>query len=107
MTISAGQLRHRIAIEEFTTTRDSMGGTIEAWTTFAPAWAAVEPLNGREFFAAEQVNAEVSHRVTMRYTPGVKTKMRVNHGGRFLLIEAALNIGERNQELQLMCREVV
>jgi SPP1 family predicted phage head-tail adaptor len=49
----------------------------------------------------------VSHRVTLRFIPGVTAKMRVNYGGRLLLIEAALNIEERNRELQLMCLEVV
>lgn len=107
MSISAGRLRHRVTIEKLTVGRDSIGGVTEVWSPFATRWAEVAPLRGREFFAAEQVNAEVSHRVTLRFLPGVVAKMRVNFGGRILTIEAALNIEERNRELQLMCLEVV
>lgn len=104
---SAGKLRHRIVIEQPTKTRDPYGAEVETWTPFATVWAAVEPLRGREFFAAQQVNAEVTHRVTLRYIPGVIRAMRVTFKGRILdMVSPPINVDERNQELQLMCVEV-
>jgi SPP1 family predicted phage head-tail adaptor len=74
---------------------------------FATAWASIEPLNGREFFAAQQVNAEVTARIRLRYLPGVTRQMQVKFGSRTFAIESVINVEERNRELQLMVKEVV
>ena len=102
----AGNLRHRVTIQTFTTTTDSYGQPIESWATFAEVWGAVEPLTGREYFQAQQVQAEVNYRVRLRYLAGVVPTMRVLHDGRTLEVQAVINPDERNRELQLMCREV-
>ena len=53
--MQAGRLDQRVTLERFTTTTDDWGGPIEAWAPLATVWAAVEPLNGREFIAAMAV----------------------------------------------------
>lgn len=105
--MKAGQLRHLITIEQPTETRDSMGGTITVWVPFATLWAAVEPISGREYFAADKVNAEESHRIRIRHYPGITSKMRAKWNDRTFNIRAVLNIQERNREIHLMCLEVV
>ncbi len=104
--MQAGRLRHRITIQNFTSTKDDFGQPIESWSTFAAVWASVEPLTGREYFQAQQTQAETSYRVRIRYRAGVVPTMRVIHGSRTLEILAVLNAEERNREIQLMCREV-
>ena len=47
--MEAGQLRHRVTIQQATETTDGFGGVTQAWATFATVWAAVEPLTGREY----------------------------------------------------------
>jgi SPP1 family predicted phage head-tail adaptor len=97
---------HRITIEENQPTRDGIGGTADNWVPVATVWAAVEPLKGREFFAAQQVNSEVSHRVTLRYRAGVRPDMRVRFGARVLEIAGPpIDPDEKHKELQLMCVE--
>lgn len=103
----AGELRERITIQQATATRDAIGGEVEAWTTYAEMYAAIEPLSGRELFAAKQVAGEVSHRVRIRYHAGIVPKMRALHGARVLDIEAALNVDTRDRETHLYCREVL
>lgn len=103
----AGQLRHRIVIQQLAEGRDSAGGIAETWITFVTLPAAVEPLKGREYFQSDQLNAEVSHRIKVRYYPGILPKMRVSWGTRIFRVEAVLNIDERNREIQLMCTEVI
>lgn len=103
--VTTGELRHRITIQQVTEDRDALGGTSEAWSEFAQAWAAVEPIKGREYFGAQQVNSEVTHRVRLRYREGIRSQMRVQFHGRIFGIEAVLNIDERNRELHLMCVE--
>lgn len=103
----AGELRHRIVIEQPTLTQSASGAAVETWATFLECWAAVEPLAGREYIAARQTANEVTHRVRLRWQAGVTDRMRVKFGSRVFRIEAALDVRERNIELQLMCVEVV
>ncbi len=76
----AGDLRHRVTIQQLTTTRDAEGVTTETWTNVATVWAAVEPLQGREYFQAQAVNAEVTTRVRIRYRAGIVPTMRILFG---------------------------
>jgi len=102
----AGTYRHRITLRESTATgRDAAGGEILTWSDVATVWAAVEPISGREYFAAQQVNAETTHRIKMRYRPGVHSKMRVLFGSRTFDIESVIDPEERHVELHLMCVE--
>jgi SPP1 family predicted phage head-tail adaptor len=105
--VKIGKLRHRITIEQVTETQDIDGSVIETWTTFATAQASIEPVSGREYFAAQSTQAEVTHRIRLRYLSGVTPKMRVNYNSRIFDILSVININERNRELQLMCRESV
>lgn len=105
--MEAGTLRHRITLRKKTVTRDTRGGEVVSRATFATVWASVEPLQGREYFAADKENAEVTHRIRLRYLKGVTSSMDVLWGTRVFDIESVLNIGERNRELHLMAVEEV
>lgn len=105
--MNIGKLRHRVTIQERTVEKDDVGQAIETWDTFDTVWASVEPLRGREYFAAAQANAQVTHKVTIRYLDGVLPTMRVLFGSRVLTIDAILNTEERNREMVLMCEEEV
>lgn len=103
----AGPLRSRITIERPTETQAGDGSIITGWEAFATAWASVEPLVGREYFAQEREQATVSHKIRMRHLPGITHKMRVAWGSKLFEIESVLNVGERNREIVLMCSESV
>lgn len=103
----AGRLRHRVTIQQKVEAVNGFGERIVSWSTVANVSAGVEPLRGREFFDAEQVQAEISHRVIMRYRPGINSTMRLLYKGRVLHIQAPpIDVDERHRELQLMCREM-
>lgn len=109
----AGRLRHRVTIQRRVESRNSFGEQIATWEDVAyNVPASVEPLQGREYFAAAQVQSTVEVRIRLRYMPGIRTTMRVLHAVevvgspqavRYYNIEAVLNIDERNRELNLMC----
>lgn len=101
----AGQLRHRVTIQEPVEARNGYNEAITTWAPVATVWASVEPLSGREFFAAEHVQSEITHRVRLRWRPGIAPTMRVLFGGRHLMIEAVINYRELGTEMHLMCRE--
>lgn len=102
---TAAVLRNRVTIQQPSASRGKLGGVKEGWADVGTVWAAVAPISGREFFAAQQVNSEVTHRVTIRYLPGVDAKMRVIYGKRVLEIQSVIDPQERHVELQLMCVE--
>ncbi len=102
-----GKLRHSITIEQASETQAPDGSVIETWSTFANAQASIEPISGREYFAAQTTQADVTHRSYMRYIPGIVPKMRVKYGSRIFDILSVINVNERNRELQLMCRESI
>lgn len=101
--MQAGRLRHRIAIQIRSSSQDSYGQPVETWTTQHIRWASIEPLQGREFFSADQVNSEVSVRIRMRYLAGITAGMRVLYDNEPYNIEAVINPKMRNKDLQLMC----
>ena len=102
----AGLLRHRVTIQNLTTTQDSFGDVVEDWSNFATVWAQVEDLSGREFFAAVQVNSEIKTRARIRYMEGIKPTMRILHGTRTLEIIAPIDPDGKRRMLELLCREV-
>lgn len=92
------------------------GGEFLPPVTFATAWAAITALSGRDLERAQQVVAEVSHKVIIRYMSGVVAKMLVQlegstcgaaatSGPRQFIIEAVLDPDENQVELWLLCHE--
>lgn len=111
MHIDAGRLRCRITFQRFDGALDEYGAPLLSddahWPDYARAWAAVDPLSGREFFVAAQSQSEVTHRVLLRYMAGIETEMRIRYGKRILEIVSVRDVNERHEYLQLLCRELV
>jgi SPP1 family predicted phage head-tail adaptor len=104
--MQAGGLRHRIDIEQNVGTTDTFGATTDSWALFTTLWAAIEPLSGRELLQAQQIQADITHRVRFRYVSGVTAKMRVLYGSRIFNILSIINPEERNREITLACKEL-
>ena len=110
-------LRHRVTIQEPVETQNTYGEPEIRWQNIATAvQCSIEPLRGREFFAARQENADVTVKIGMRYRKGISVKQKIIHGPvcacdtthtEEFLIEAPLDIMERHRELQLMCQSFV
>lgn len=105
--MNISKLRHRVTIQNKVTLPDGYGGVTSTWQDVATVWASVEPLNGRELYAAQQVKAELSHRVRIRYMSGIKPEMRIAFDNRTFEIEAIIDPEERHESLELLCSEVV
>ncbi len=101
------ELRHSVTLQREMPSTDAGGGHALVWTDVARLRAAIEPLRGGERLAAGQVEAAVTHRVTLRYRSGVTAAMRLLVRGRPLQIRAVVNRGERNRWLDLLCEEGV
>lgn len=106
-----GKRRHRVTFQRFTGARDGYGDPLlsedENWTDATALWAAVKPLSGREFYAAEQSQSEVTHKIDCRYRAGLTTDMRVCLGSRRFRIISIIDWEERHESLLIMCKELV
>ncbi len=100
-------MRHRVTLRKKEITEDALKQQSEVWTDIATVWARIEPLSGREYFAARQENADVSVKVVIRYLPGITAETRVVFDGRVFDVLSVINPGERNISLVLMCKEAL
>lgn len=88
--VAAGDLRHRVLIQQQVTTRDEDGVQTTSWVDVATVWASVEPLSAREFIQSGQTQAAVTARITIRYRAGLLPTMRLVHRGQVFNIAGLL-----------------
>lgn len=106
----AGRLRHRVTLQQYAGVADSYGDPLTAddsqWRDVCAVWAAIDPVSGREFYAAEQAQSAVTHKITLRWRSGVSAAWRVVLGRRVFRILSVIDWEERHESLLLMAQEV-
>lgn len=106
--IEAGKYKYPAQLQKRQMGQNSYGETTQDWATVLNVRVGVSPISGREFFANDNVNNEITHRVYMRYVRNVVTPdMRIVYDNRNFLITAVIDYMERHKELQLMCKELI
>lgn len=106
--MNIGALRHRLTFKSTNTTADSFGEVSESpTTTVATVWGSINPLSGRELLQAQQVQAEVTHRVRIRYRSGLDPSMQIVFGTRTFDIVSIINLEERDREIEILCKELL
>lgn len=105
--INTGKLNKRINIKKEQRTSDGGGGFGNDDTLIASVWASINTLNGREQWQAQQMEAEVSHKVIIRYREGIKRTQVVYYKNRKFDIQYVFNRNEENRFLELYCLEKV
>lgn len=112
MPMAAGKLRHFVTVQRQTGARDTTGAETDTWTTLFQAYASVEPWigssrSGREEFLRNQLQALDYTRITFRYNDvqGMNPKDRILFNGRYFDIQALNNRDERNELLEVVCKE--
>ena len=102
--MGAGTMRHRVQIQAKTVAHDDHGAPVATWTPVATVWASLEATSTREWFAAQQVQSEVTQRIRIRYRTDIDATMRVVHKGRVYDIVGILP-NNRQTQCVLMCKE--
>lgn len=73
----SGPLRYEVRLQRRVDTQDSAGQVVHTYTDFGSDFAAVEDLSQREFAAVQQVQAEATTRIRMRYRPDIDETCRI------------------------------
>lgn len=103
--MTAGSLNRRITIQRPSTETDDYGQPTTAWKTVACTWASIHAATGKEVFKYGFVS-ELSHVITIRFSPFVQSNMRVLYRGRVFNIQAVSDPDEGRVQLDLLCVEV-
>ncbi|HBS6838317.1 phage head closure protein, partial [Klebsiella pneumoniae] len=75
--MQAGRLRHRVTIQNFTTTRTPSGQPVENWEDGKTIWAEVKGISGRELLAAGAEHADATIRVWVRFRRDISASSRL------------------------------
>lgn len=102
--IDPGKLRERVTVEAAAGATNALGETILSWSTTSAVWASVEGVSAREALAAGSQNVVITHKVRMRYLPGLTQDMRFVWRSRTLEIVSLLEHGNRSEH-EAICAE--
>lgn len=98
--------RRQLVLEAPAEEPDAAGGVTRRFAAAGLAWCAVEPLSASDAMVAGAAGQTVTHRVTLRWRPGLATGMRWRDGARRLDIATVFDPDERHRSLVCLCREV-
>lgn len=102
-----GKLKHRITFQDLSNSRNEYGELIEDWLDVKTVWAEIKPVSGKQFFAAKQINSEISHNIYIRYRSDLNSSMRIKFKERIFEILYIMNLNESNTIMQIYCKELV
>ncbi len=106
----AGKLNKRIKISQLVTgspPADDMGVPNKSWEELDTVWCAIEPLSGREFWAQQQIQSEITVRIRIRYRSDISVGMKGEYSGKTYTFKNIIDYQENHRELWLMCSEGV
>lgn len=98
-------MRERITIEAPTESRSTLGEATLSWAIYSIVWGSVEGLSSREMLQAQQANAVASHKIRIRYLPGLLHTHRIVWRGRTLEIASVVERENRTMH-EILAREV-
>jgi len=103
--IRSGDLNRRVEIQAQTKVSDGMGSFTTTWTTLDTVWAAIWDATSNERNQASATTLIISHRVRIRYRNVFKSSWRLKFNNRYFAIVSVVNPGEKNEYLDLYCKE--
>ena len=101
----AGRFRHRLTIQTSTLSDpSSTGERTRTWTDLATVWGEFREMRGRELEKAQQIVAEATIQVRLRFKSTFTSEMRVQHGTR-LAYPKHVTDDVRQKETMALCTE--
>lgn len=98
-------MRERVTIQTPVEARSPSGETTLSWSAVATVWASVDGLSMRDILQAQQANLIATHRIRIRYRPGVTHTQKIIWRGRTMEIASVVERDGRTA-LEILAREV-
>lgn len=103
---TVGALKRRLVLEAPVATPDGLGGATQAFETVAALWAQVEWLSGREIWRMGRPEQLSTHRITLRWRPGVDAGQRLRDGSRIFDIRTTADPDGGRRRLVCLVEEI-
>lgn len=105
--LPAGKLRHLVQVLSPSNSQDSTGGvSTDNFAVLRTVYAAIEPVTTRDQLAVGEFVSTTTHRITLRYFPGLKSNMQIKFGKRKFQILGLMNPNETTKMLYVMVVEI-
>lgn len=113
--MQTGKLNKRIKIDRPNETQNDLQEVVIEYVFWQEVWASIEPLNGKEFLTAQQIQSDVSTRIRIRYLEGINQKHRIRFDREatgsptvtdYYEIDAVIPVMEDRRQMDLMCRKL-
>ena len=106
MSVRAGRLRHIVSVHSRSQSVNSYGEPSNTFSevTNGRVWASIEPVRSNESVGVSR-DEIITHKVIMRYLSSVDSTHRVIFGSRVFDIVSVINPDEKNERLELLCKE--
>jgi SPP1 family predicted phage head-tail adaptor len=101
--LDASRMTERITLQERTGGVDVLGQAQESWSTVAEVWAQAQPLRGREYFSAGQMQAAVDVRFRIRFRDDVLPTWRVLWRSQPHDVVSVIDVEGARECSELMC----
>jgi SPP1 family predicted phage head-tail adaptor len=98
----AGKLKDRITLQRRVSASNALGEESGTWSSLDELFAFVEPLRGREYFAAAAMQDTTDTRFVIRFRDDVTTQMRVMWRGKPYDITSAIDVEAKRKYLELL-----
>jgi SPP1 family predicted phage head-tail adaptor len=109
--MNPGQFRRRIEIQQLVDGANENGFSNENWQTVRTAWTSIKTMDDRinafDFYSGAREQGKNTIAFTIRYIPGITSRMRVIFNSRIFEILSVVNDGELNKTLTIAGREIV
>lgn len=102
--INAGAMRERVTIQRPVDQQSAFGETTLTWEDEATVYASVMGVRAADYFAAQQAGVLVTHRIRIRFFPGLTHQHRLIWRGRVMEISSVLERDTRSIH-EILARE--
>lgn len=98
---------HTATLQAPSTARNAMGEVTLSFSGGTTMCMAIEPMSGDELMRAQQVDAEVTHRITSKWRDQFVPRNRIQFDGRTFNILSVRNLLEQDIAAEVMAKEVL
>ena len=100
----------KIIIQRYSSETDSIGQKLPVWERLTSAWAQVNPVGGREYYAAAQINSENDMIFKVRYSRLLEgyltSELRIIYCGRIYNVVHIDDYMEKHRELVFRTKQL-
>lgn len=102
----AGELNRRVLVRKRTDYPEDDAALDSQFSEVRPRWAKIEPVGTAVYSAGVQADSRITHRVTLRYLPGITEDHEVVRGSTVYRVRRGMAMNGENRFTMLEVEEL-